>query len=96
MQIGVITGPPLDDIYFEVPDSEKPMEVDAKQLIGTDFAHQQANLPTSPLSQEAEKYQEVVIHADYPEQKVKIGRELSRKEAVELVAFLQANLSVFA
>ena len=51
---------------------------------------------TFPLSQEAEKYQEVVIHTNYPEQNVKIGRELKPEETVDLVVFLRANLSVFA
>ena len=76
-----------DDIHSEVPDSDQLMEIDAPE---------QADLAPFLSSQGVEKYQEVVIYADYPKQKVKIGRELSPEEAVDLVAFLQANLSVFA
>ena len=79
MQIGVITDLSSDDASSEVPVSDQLMEVDT--LVQEELL--------SPLSsQGAKEYHEVVIHADYPEQKVKIGRELSPQEALDLVAFL--------
>ena len=37
MQIGVITGPPSDDICSEVPNSDQPMEVNVKESISIDL-----------------------------------------------------------
>ena len=69
MHIDVITGFPADDICTEVPDSDQPMEVDAEKSPGSDPVKNQEDLATSPLSQKVEKYQEMVIHADYPDKK---------------------------
>ena len=86
IQIGMITDLSLEDVSSEVQNTEHTTEVSNQR-------QEQLNLNTS---EEAEQYREVVVHPDYPDQKVKIGRELSKKEAADLTVFLQTNLSVFA